>query len=132
LTIRPGTLERDGLATTVNQGTVSLAAGASFVSDGSYSQTPGGTLAVHLGAHGRGVLSVQHAVALHGKLAAHDDGSYNPGAGKKVQVVAGSSVTASPSCVVTSGAGSSSRHWAASANTSGVWLTRRAGAHRHC
>ena len=132
LTVRPGTLERDGSASTVNQGTVSLAVGAKFQSDGTYSQTTQGTLAVHLGAASHGLLSMLHSVALHGKLSARDDGSYNPVTGKKVQVVASSSVTASPTCVVTSGAGSSSRHWAASTNATGVVLTRKAGAHRTC
>jgi hypothetical protein len=130
--VRPGTLERAGSASTVNQGTVSLAAGAGFESFGTFTQTSGGTLAVHLGAHGHGALAVTGTVALHGKLAAHDDGAYNPVVGKKAQVVTATSVAASPSCVVTSGAGSSTRHWVASKNATGLVLIRKAGAHRHC
>jgi hypothetical protein len=132
LTVRPGTLERDGSASTVNQGTVSLAAGATFQSNGTYSQTTHGTLAVHLGAHGHGLLSVQRSVALPGKLTAQDDGSYNPGIGKKVRIVASSDVTASPTCVTTSGAGSANRHWVAGKNATGLVLTRQPGAHRTC
>ena len=132
LTVEPGTVERDGSASTVNQGTVKLAAGATFQSIGTYTQTTGGTLAVHLAAHAHGLLSVQGMVALHGTLAATDDGSYNPAVGKKVQVVASSSVTATPSCVTTSGAGSTSRHWAAGANANGLDLTRKPGARQHC
>ena len=132
LTIRPGTVERDGSATTVNQGTLSLAAGATLHSFGTYSQTSGGKLALHLGAHGHGLLSVSGTVALHGTLAALDDGSYNPAVGKKIEVVVSPSVTASPSCVITSGAGSSTRHWDASTSATGVVLTRRSGAHRQC
>lgn len=132
LTIRPGTVERDGSASTVNQGTVSLAAGATLHSFGTYSQTSGGTLSVHLGAHGHGLLSVSGTAAIHGTLAGIDDGTYNPSVGKKIQVVASPSVTASPSCVITSGAGSSSRHWDAGTNATGLVLTRRSGAHRQC
>jgi hypothetical protein len=132
LTVKPGTVQRAGSASTVNQGTLSLAAGATFQSFGTYSQPSGGTLAVHLGAHGHGRLAVTGTVTLHGKLAAQDDGSYNPVVGKKVQVVTATSVAASLSCVVTSGAGSSSRHWAASSSASALVLTRRAGALRHC
>jgi hypothetical protein len=132
LTVRPGTLERGGSPRTVNSGTLSLAAGATLHTTGGYSQTSHGTLVVHLGAHGHGLLSVQESVALHGKLAARDDGSYNPGVGKRVQVVTASNVAASPSCVTTSGAGSAHRHWVAGKNVTGLVLTRRAGAHRHC
>jgi hypothetical protein len=132
LTVAPGTLQRNGSGSTVNQGTVSLAAGATFLSSEPYSQAAGATLAVHLGAHGHGLLSVAAAVALHGTLAAHDDGTYNPSVGKTVQVVSSSLVTAAPTCVVTSGAGSSGRHWAASTTSSGLVLTRRPGARTHC
>lgn len=132
LTVKPGTLQRAGSASTVNRGTVSLAAGATFESFGTYSQTTAGTLTVHLGAHGHGALSVTGTVALHGKLAAHDDGTYNPVVGKKVQVVTATSLSASPSCVVTSGAGSSTRHWVASNTATGLVLIRKAGAHRTC
>ena len=125
-----GAVERGG--TTVNDGTLTLTSAATLHDVGAFNQSAGATLTVNLAAHAHGLLSVQGPVALHGTLVAHDDGSYNPGAGTKVQVVASSSVTASPSCVVTSGAGSSSRHWAASTNAAGIVLTRRAGAHTHC
>jgi hypothetical protein len=132
LTIRPGTLERDGSATTVNQGTVSLAAGATLQSSGTYTQTAGGRFSVHLAAQDHGLLSVQGTVALHGTVAAQDDGSYNPAAGKKVQVVVAATVTASPSCVITAGAGSGSRHWVVSTSANGLILIRKPGALRHC
>lgn len=125
-----GALERGG--TTVNGGTLTLTSAATLHDIGAFNQSAGGTLAVNIAATTHGLLSVQGPVALHGTLAAHDDGSYNPAVGKKVQVVASSNITASPPCVVTSGAGSSSRHWAASTNTSGLVLTRRSGVHRHC
>jgi hypothetical protein len=132
LKIRPGTVERGGSSTTTNQGTLSIAAGGTLHAIGTYTQPSTGTFAVNLASHAHGLLEVQGPVSLKGKLSAHDDGAYNPAPGAKVRVVSASSLTASLSCVITSGAGAASRHWAASTNSTGLVLTRRSGAHRTC
>jgi hypothetical protein len=132
LKIQSGTVERSGSSTTANQGTVIIASGATLHAVGNYSQDSGGTLQINIAASDHGLLSAQGTVALHGTLIGHDDGSYNPAAGKKVPVVASTNVSASPSCVITSGAGSGSRHWVASKNASGLVLTRKPGALTHC
>ncbi|HZC71986.1 MAG TPA: hypothetical protein VE442_14940 [Jatrophihabitans sp.] len=99
---------------------------------GAYSQGKQGVLALTLGAHGHDLLAVAGAVTLHGKLTAHDAGSYHPHAGTKVKVLSAPAVTYLLTCATTSGTGSTSGHWAPTHTSTGVSLTWREGAHTHC
>lgn len=132
LKIQTGKVERGASNSMTNRGTLAIASGGSLDIVGSYTQTAAGTLTVDLAPHAHALLSVHGSVSLSGKLEAHDDGAYNPAVGTRLPVVDASSISLSLSCVVTSGAGAASRHWAASSTPTGVVLTRRAGARRVC
>jgi hypothetical protein len=99
---------------------------------GAYMQGKKGTLAVDLAAKSRDVLAVQGAVALQGKLAAHNVGGYSPRSGAKYRVLSASAVSGSVSCAVTSGGSSGSGHWVASRTAGAVYLAWRAGRHTTC
>jgi hypothetical protein len=137
ITINGGVLEGTGTiaaAVTNNSGTVKPAGsgtGTLYIG-GAYTQGANGTLALDLAATSRDLLAVTGAVAFKGKVTAHNVGSYNPRLGTKYRLLAGGSFTGGPSCAITSGGGSSSRHWVASHTGTALFLTWRSGRHTSC
>jgi hypothetical protein len=99
---------------------------------GYYTQRSHATLALDLGAKVRDLLAVHGAVRLAGRLATHNLGTHHPALGAKYRLLAGASLTYSIRCTSTSGTGSTSRHWAPSHTSTGLYLTWRTGARRHC
>jgi hypothetical protein len=99
---------------------------------GAYTQGTKGTLAVDLAAKSRDLLAVTGTVTLHGKLVAHDLGSYAPRVGAKYRVLSGSSVTGSVACGITSGGGSTRGHWATSPAADALSVIWRTGRHTTC
>lgn len=94
---------------------------------GSYTQSAKARLALDLAANSRDRLAVTGSATINATIAAHDLGQYNPAPGAKYVMVTGSTVSGSPSCTTTSGAGSSSRHWQAGYTATGLYLTRHNG-----
>ena len=133
ITVNGGVVQGAGTidaGVTNNAGTVKPA-GTLHIS-GAYTQGKKATLAVDLAARSHDLLAVQGAVALSGRLAAHDVGSYVPRLGARYRVVSGSSVTGAISCAVTSGGGSAHGHWATSRTATALSVVWRSGRHTTC
>jgi hypothetical protein len=99
---------------------------------GSYTQGLHAKLALDLAARSHDVLAVTGAASLGGTLTAHNAGTYHPRPGVKYRVLAAGSLAYHVSCVVTSGAGSSSGHWGNTQEGRGVSFVWRAGPHTRC
>jgi filamentous hemagglutinin len=99
---------------------------------GTYTQGAKGTLALDLAGNSRDLVAVKGAVTMHGKVTAHNVGSYNPALGTRFRVLSGASFTGGPSCAITSGGGSGGRHWEASDTSTGLILIWRNGRHTSC
>jgi hypothetical protein len=137
ITLNGGVLEGTGTVNegvTNNAGTVQPAGtgnGTLHVT-GAYVQGNNGALALTLGATSRDLLAVNGAVTLHGKLTAHNAGTYHPQLGAKFKSLSGAGPAYSLTCATTSGTGSTTGHWAASHTAAGVYVTWRSGARTHC
>ncbi|HZC69990.1 MAG TPA: hypothetical protein VE442_04810 [Jatrophihabitans sp.] len=121
-----GTFTEFANGTLTNKGTLNIQTGTVFAT--TFTQPAAGRLAAKLTSTAHGQLQVTGAVSLHGTVALTN--AFTPTLGSKVTVLKSGTMSGAPSCITTSGTGSSGAqagHWADTQSAAQLTVVWRSG-----